>query len=295
MNDLSPRRMPVHESQPVAGYYKKRLHRGGPWVPVYISDLRPGDTQMQALVGDGKGGRTQVNAADIWTWCAGNPVDKAEAAFAFKNGNWPGDVKLGDNSGNRSALDEAEELLAEIAAFVKATPKITDKTQGDQAANWRTKATDVCKKVETQWDEEIAEAKKVIADAKTKFKPVTDRLEDAIKGLRRSLTDWLAAEDARVKAAAREAEKAMKEVVAKTGLDIPVVIEAPKVRLGGQTGSRIGLKKQTVWVVEDYAAVLAHVKDHPDVQEVVAKVARGMCKAGAAVPGMTSKVEQVAS
>jgi hypothetical protein len=68
-----------------------------------------------------------------------------------------------------------------------------------------------------------------------------------------------------------------------------------RVQAGGQRGRKAGLRTITKYVITDYAAALAHVKDHPDVIEAVTKVAAAQAKAGATVPGVETQTEQVAA
>ena len=77
-------------------------------------------------------------------------------------------------------------------------------------------------------------------------------------------------------------------------LPLPVP-EQVKVQLGGQRARKTGLREVTRYVVADYALTLAHVKDHADVRAAVEKVAAGMAKAGASVPGVEKITEKVAA
>lgn len=84
-------------------------------------------------------------------------------------------------------------------------------------------------------------------------------------------------------------------VVEAPQLPIFVAPEPVKVAAGGQRGRKAGLRTITVYETTDYAALLAHVKDHPDVVAVVEKVGKAQAKTGAVVPGITSKQEHVAA
>jgi hypothetical protein len=72
-------------------------------------------------------------------------------------------------------------------------------------------------------------------------------------------------------------------------------IEPPKVQAGGQAGRKAGLRTVVRFEIDDYAAALAHVKDHKDVIAAVEKACFAMAKAGATVPGVNRIEERVAA
>lgn len=267
---------PIHADQPVAGWYRKRLHKNGPWVPVYISPLRPGDKEMQAIVGDGKGGKTQVGAVEVWTWVASNPVDKKEARFAFDNGHWPGDIGIGDNSGDLSILDELGDALEQVRAFLRENVKVTSKTAADMAGNWRKRLVDLKSGADDARKAEKAPHLEKCREIDAKYAPNIDAAAALTNNLRRVLTSYLATEEEKVRAAS------------------PAATEV-RVQVGGQSGKRIGLKAQTVYEIGNYAALLAAVADHPDVREAALKVAKARHKSGVEVPGLIARIEKVAS
>lgn len=128
----------------------------------------------------------------------------------------------------------------------------------------------------------------------------------------RRMAEFRKAEDARKAAlaeaqakAALAAEAASSEAkpVAVPSIDVPPEPEMPtfvapepaRALAGGQRGRRTGLRTETIYAVDDYEALLAHVKDHPDVRAAVEKVGRMQAKAGATVPGIAIRKEHVAA
>ena len=131
----------LHADHPQAGYYKMRLGKGGPWVPVAIWEK---DGVMVAMRGDGKGGRTRVEPDAIWTYVAGNPVKQAEAKYAFEHGSWEGDAPaIGDNSrqyeatyeGISAEYDDYAELVQQFLADINKAGGIKEKALADRANN----------------------------------------------------------------------------------------------------------------------------------------------------------------
>lgn len=77
----------ITPGQPIAGFYKSKLVRGGPWVAVRIWFGPPADPitgeeldrshRWQAEI-DGKLAR---QVWDAWPYCAGQPIDEAEYRY----------------------------------------------------------------------------------------------------------------------------------------------------------------------------------------------------------------------
>lgn len=128
----------------------------------------------------------------------------------------------------------------------------------------------------------------------------------------RRMAEFRKAEEARLAALAEAEAKAKLAAEAAAAeakpVEVPVVEVPPepvmptfvapepvRAMAGGQRGRRTGLRTETVYEVTDYAALLAHVQDHPDVRAAVEKVGKAQARAGAVVPGITSRKDQVAA
>ncbi len=79
---LAGLRPAIHEGNPHAGYYERRLIKGGPWVAVsiFLVEQRFADTgelaadvEYKALVNG-----TPANPFDIWTWVCARPISKSK-------------------------------------------------------------------------------------------------------------------------------------------------------------------------------------------------------------------------
>lgn len=301
---------PISESEPKSGYFKLK-DKAGVWRPVAIWE-KDGDLVCR-VAGE------QRPPLDIWTWCAKNPVSKEDAKHAFEHGAWPGDVpQIGDNSGMLSLPEEINDAATTALAWLVKSG-ISDKASADQAANWRTRLLELGKRADKQRESEKRPHDDAAKAVQAKWKPVVEEAETAAAKIRDALTVWMRAEDAKARAEAeakrkiaeeaarkaREAADAARAEAASRNLPPPLeplyvpqsmqVAEPPKVQAGGQRGRKTGLRNVTVYEVTDYDAALAHVKGHDDVRAAVEKVCRAMAKAGAAVPGVTEKTEQVAA
>lgn len=281
--NLAGKPVALHDADPRPGYYWMRREKNGQRFPVVIREV---EGEMIAYVGDGHGGMRKQDAAAIWTWVADKPVSKEACQQAMKTGAWPGDVewpRIGDNGGPELE-DQIAEAVRMAAQYLVETPAITTQEQMDRAANLRNLCTELKAKAEAAHKDEKAPHLEAGRAVDAKWKPVIASCDDTSKSLRRVLTAYMVAEDARRHAEAEKARAALATVSAEDGVDI--AIEPQKVVAGGQRGKRVSLKTITTYVVEDYDAVLAAVKDRADVREAVEKAARTLMKAGVAVPGM---------
>lgn len=93
---LDPRQ-PINPNLPVAGFYKRRLVKGGPWTGVKIWFGQPADPwtgelldrsprwQSQVGTDDVKG---EAETIDLWTWVAGHPIDEKEYRYLLRLTDW---------------------------------------------------------------------------------------------------------------------------------------------------------------------------------------------------------------
>jgi hypothetical protein len=72
---------PAITGDPRAGFYKRRLVKGGPWVPVHIWIEREldeaGDLMSDEVVKCTVDGRL-ADVDSTWSYCAGSPITEAE-------------------------------------------------------------------------------------------------------------------------------------------------------------------------------------------------------------------------
>ena len=302
----------VNENEPQPGFYKTK--RDGKWTPVAIwkKDGR--------LVAKNLGG--MCDPRDVWLSCAKHPVSNVAAKEAFATGLFPGDVPaMGHNSGTLSLAEEIADVCASAMDWLRKIGGIKDQTSKDMAANWRDKINGLKKQADAERETEKRPHLEASRAVDAKFKPVIEQADATATTLRDALTVFMRAEEAQARAEAqarhneemkRVAEerarlsaqqaKLMKDdpIAALTSAPLPEpelpIFEAPApIQAGGQRGRKTSLRTVTKYVVTDYAAALAHVKDHPDVRAAVEKVAAAQAKAGAVVPGVETVQEKVAA
>lgn len=305
----------INPDTPKSGFYKKRAGKDGKWLPVMIRF--DNDGVLRCRVGDD----SAADPHDVWTWVAGNPVSKEDAKVAFETGSFPGEVAaIGDNSGDLSLAEQIKEFASQALGWFR-KHGVTDKKSSDMAANYRAELLRLAKSADGEREAEKRPHLEASRAVDAKFKPLIEEANSAANELRDGLTKWMRAEEARLEAerqAKYEAERKAAEIARKAAEEqrakqmaedpiaaltsdpeplpeLPPVPEPVKIQAGGQRGRKTGFREVTKYVVTDYAAALAHVKDHPDVRAAVEKVCAAQAKAGAAVPGVTAQTEKVAA
>lgn len=293
---LAGKQVDIDVNTPLPGFYKLRDMRDGPWLPVAIWKV---NGAFVCRVGAEK-----RDPFKTWSYAAKNPVSKADAQHAFSNNNiWPGDI--GHNSGDLSLAEQIDDVAAGALEFMQ-QGAIDDQRRSDMAANYRQKLLDLKSTADEMRKAEVEPHIKAQREINAKWKPAIERADTVSAQLRAAVGRYLAKVEAEAKAKADAAAKAENERLMREHqaqqklaerLDEPAppppefVAPAPvKVRAGGQTGRKTGLKNTTVYEIEDYAAALAHAKDHADVVAAVQKVCFAQARAGATVPGVKATV-----
>lgn len=312
---LAGKEQTIDGDSPQCGFYKMRESRNGPWLPVMIR--MDGET-LRCRVAD----NSDADPCKIWTWCAGNPISKDDAKFAFETGSFPGDAPapIGDNSGDLSLAEQIKDYATQALNWLKKNG-IKDKASGDRAANYRQELLRLKKEADTQ---RIAEKKPHDEAAKAvqnKWVPIIDEAELAAEELRGALGAYMIAEKRAAEAEARAKYEAEQKAIAAVRANIeaqrakqmrddpiaaltspepelpmaPLPPEPVKIQAGGQRGRKTGLREVTRYVVTDHAKALAFFADSEDVKELIGKLAERASKAGVAVPGVEKRIEEVAS
>ena len=313
----------LHADHPVPGFYKMRRHRDGPWQPVAIWRK---DGELVCAVGREK---TATDPLSVWTYCAGNKVDKDAAKFAFEHGRWPDEPEPVPTRSNMPADPfealkvEAEDKQAQADAWLKAHPEIKTPTDCDLARNMQAQLLAINKRADGMFTVEKApllEATRA-CDDKYRFRAT---IADAAARLRRAYERFMVAEETRLKAEAVAklkaeqervaAEHARLEAEAKKRMEddpvaaltspvaelpaMPLFAEPVKVQAGGGVGRKAGLRDNWVGLIEDYPKTLAYFADHPDVRAAVEKLVKHTVKdskGSAKIPGVSISNQRVAA
>lgn len=303
---LAGKAVALHADVPHAGYYRMRDRKDGPWLPVAIWTK---DGALTARVGSDK-----RDPFDIWTRCAKYPVKMEDAKAVFGGAAWPGEIGIGHNSGDLSLAESIKDAVSQAMEWLKASG-VKDQVSMDMAANYRAKLLDLAKQADAEREAKKRPHDEAAKAVQAEYKPIIDSAKAAADTVRDALSKYMAAEQEKARKAAEEAarienERRLAEYQRRLAAEaehalndrdagpVPepkiVAPEPVRIQAGGQRGKKASLREMTRWRVDDYAAALSHVKEHPEVRAVVEKVAFAQARTGAAVPGVSSYIEQVA-
>jgi hypothetical protein len=301
---LAGKPVTIHEDAPQPGYYKMRdASRRGAWLPVAIWRL---DGVLVCRVAN-----KTVNPLDVWTFCVGHPVSKDDAKHAFETGSWPGDApEIGHNSGDLSLAQQIAEYASMALAWLAKTG-VKDKTTADVAANYRAKLNQLKKEAD---DARTAEKAPHLAKAREvddKWRVPIAEATAAAEDIRAALTQFMVAEEKRLRAEQEAARKAEEERIARERAEkmasdpiaamtdpepeLPMAPEPVKVQAGGQRGRRTGLRTVKKVRITDYQAAAAHFAANEEIKVVLDKLTSRLVLAGANVPFAETYDEKVAA
>lgn len=300
---------PIHDGEPHSGYFKRRLVKGGPWVPAAIWDA---DGRKVCRVGS-----ETRDAYDEWTWLAKNPVKQADAKMAFETGSWPGDDTpvasqlVGSNNPPSDITDLIPMEIGNADAWLKQVKTISTQVDADIAANKVATLRGLKKQADAAHETEKAPHLTAGRAVDAKYNPKIKDAEDAVKRLLAAVTVFqnaekvrllaIAADAARIENEKRAAEyKRQQEEAAKAAAEAkaneppPPPIAAPvfvapepiKIKSGGAVGKTVGLRKVKFAVVEDIEKALLALKGHKDMIEMVQTLANRACKASVPLDGV---------
>ena len=277
---------PIHEGEPQPGYYRKRAHRNGPWLPVAIWEKREGSGLVASVNG------RSVDPAEIWTWVADKPVSYEAFQTRFETGKWPDEAEvahqaIGHNAppaDDHEALKaQAEEVIAGARAWLKKHKEISSQVEADTAANWAQRLANLAKEADRKRTEEKKPHLEAGRAVDTKWKPIIDGPKVLASQIKAALTRFMRAQ--------KEAERRKAAEALKSGAKVVNANPAA----GGQEGRKVALRRRKVAIIESYDKTLAHFAEHPDVKAVVQRLAQAAVRAGGAVPGVVVKEEEYAA
>lgn len=305
---------PIHDSEPQCGFYRKPKYKGGPFEPVaiWIADLTTG--LMVALVGD-----RQVDAEDVWTFCCRQPVTEEVYRKAVETGQWDDEPPAIERGIGDNLPDDPFEALAieftaekELAESFLKTP-VTTQEQANKAAVWAKKIAAIAKKATDLHKVEKQphlDAGRAIDNKWRDLKEEPKALSDQLKA---HLNAWLREQDRLEKerqrklaeeaeAKRREAEELLaKQDIACDNSQAEMLLseaqekekEAAKTQNAnaGRTGAKVALRTFISAKIVDYDKALIALKDHPEMKDLVNRLADRAVKAGHILDGI-EKIEE---
>lgn len=293
---------PVHEGDPQPGFYRRRLVKDGPFVPVAI--WHDGN-EMLAKVG------TQMkSAADLWTWVCDKPITHEEYNRVMGGEPWsdapPFDPPATAGGRNADPENEHEALKDQIESAKERKAEFAKIDSDDQQAkaqalrarlNELSGAADKKRKAEKQPHKDAADA----VDAKWMplVKGAKAEADDLARRMSAYETEKLRKqreEQARIEKERREAEEAARRAEEMgrpqaTPAPQPEPEPAPAVAptpIKGNYGRAATVKvEKVVTGISDQDALYAFLKSHPELIAKMTELAQRAIKAGHEVPGVS--------
>lgn len=291
------------------------------------------DTGALRCLSDGQEIRDHHAQQNLWIRCAKSPITKAAYDHKRKVGSWPDEVVIepsatsdGVTRSNISS-DPFQAMEQEIMDLVEqserwlATTVVDEQAKADKARNWQNMLKQAWTRAYNMRDAEKRPHDEKAAAVQAKFRPLLDHADRAAKALKTAYERFMIAEDERLKRAAQikyEAERAAAEterkriaaeraklmeddpIAALTSPEpempeIPSEPEETKVRVGGGSGRRAGLRSEWVPTIVDYDKAAAHFIHHSAVRVVVEKLVAAetkLHKNDTKIPGVAVREEK---
>lgn len=297
-------------TEPQSGFYYAGKGEGREPVAIFSDGV-----ELLAITGFD---RNPVEVGAVWPRCYSHPISVEVYWDTVDNRRWAdleGIVEPVDPAavpfGNRPPADPFEEIAEEAESAIGALEAILpgeplrDQALADRLANSKDRLRELWRKAEGERKAEKKPHDDAAAAVQMKWNPLQARIADA--GQRAEIVvngylKWARDEQERKRReeleAAAEAERqrvaslaALKpEEEAPPELLVPVEAPPPAepVRAGGGlTGRRTGLRKNWRAVVDDYPALIEHLKDNEQIREAAFTIANAAARSQAhtALPG----------
>jgi len=255
---------PPSPSQPGdagCGFWRYQVH-GGEWVGVAVWPVADGSmlaTRHRAGQISGYG----IDPDEVLRYGWKHPVTEAAFRAFIETGRWPDDIGPGHNApdGTDTLADEVASAVAAALSEIKGG--IADQTGADRAANFKNRLTDVAKKVTAEHKTRKAPSLAAGRAVDAEYKPLVEKLEQATAMIRSALTAYMR----KVEQAARAATPDAAEV---------------KVHAGTQGQHTVALRTVRTAEITDWPKAVLGLVDHPDVRELVQRIANAQARAGTA-------------
>lgn len=304
--------LPVHEGHPQQGYYRAK-NRDKVFEPVAI--YYPEEASELVAFRNGR----EVRPDEIWTFCCRYPVSYEAYVAAVDGKGWPDDDAVvakqvapsppasGDNSGD---VDDAETLKDQIDNALKGVDsyaKIKDDETASKALSLRNRLNELSRDADKKRDElkrPHLEAGKAIDG---KWQPLVKSAKAGADKVKDAIGAW-ETEKLRLQREAErkayEAEQARIAAERATQADDgdTAVIDAPKVETApapapsqstvrATYGKAASVQAKTfVKDVTDWPALAVYMSNHPEMQELLRKLAQRALDAGRTnIPGITTE------
>lgn len=293
---------PVHDSDPQLGFYRKRTHKSGPYVPVAIWEQ---GGKVVALCN----GR-EADAAELWTYVCKYPIAEEWYHARIGGAPWPDEdpavsaslapPPVGHNQADK--VDSLKDQIASALSGVSAYANVEDDEAAAKAQSLRSrllelhrdadKERDVLKRPHLEAERAVdAEWMPLVKSAKAGADTIKKALDAHETAKFKAEQTVLAAQ--RIKDAEEAAKHAPIGAAPEPTPDpIPAPVAAP---IRGAYGRAAGVKIVKIAKVTDQDAAYLALKSQPELAALIQKLAQKMVDAGFSLAGVEITEERKVS
>lgn len=306
---LKGEKIDVDPNTPFTGYYRTRKGKGGPFVPVAYWRDQAGNLVCTV---DGKV-IDEDKAIERWPYCVKNPISHDWFTIVSDGGAWPDidsvvDEQIAAPGHNNGPTDEAEILREQIEAAtagISEYANITSDEQSAKAQSLRARLNELSGKADKIREAEKKPHLEAGRAIDAKFQPLVKKAKAGADAVAKAMSTWenekarVAREaEAKRQAAIREQEEAAWKA-AEAGKPAPKPVELPPTPesvaatpIKGAYGRAASVKIVKVASVVDQDAAYAAMRTHPELVDLIAKLAQRAVNAGHEIPGVNVSEER---
>lgn len=306
-NALSGNVGPIHDGDPQSGRYRLRNKNKGTGEITYrpVAYWRDDSGKLFCRVGDRM--MDEQRAAELWTYCAKEPITSEVYKAALATGQWPdvhpaaqadrtnhADLANSPNAPDPNSLDaikDSVENLAREAELLIEKGGAKSKGESDRAAD----LADRLRKLEVKADErrkqEHEPHKAEIKKLDGLWNPVRDMAGSAKERLKKFVvTPFLKALDEQAIALRENAAKIGTPLTAQEGAALDQVART----VAGTTG-RAALRTNKSATITDYQKALTYFAENAKVKDLIQQLANAAVRGGTTPDGCEVHEEKVAA
>lgn len=291
----------IHDGHPQPGYYRKRTGKSAGYVPVAIWEQ---EGQTVAIV-DG----VAADADEIWTWVCPYPIPEQWYRDKMDGKPWPDEdtqvtASLAHDLKNSTAAPE-EILKDQIETVLKDASKFAVINSDQDATQAQAKRSRLLE-LSGQAEKTREDAKKPHLEAGKKIDATWTPLRDMAKTGADRIRVAMSAHEQRKRDAETEARRKAELQAAKDAAAAakaaakgkpapapapapPPPVEAPQDQIRGGYGRAAAVITKKVSTVVDRDKAYFAMRDHPEMIELIAKLAQRAVVAGREIDGVTWK------
>lgn len=280
----------IHEGDARAGFWRKRGKSMGRFLPVAIW---PDESGKLVAICDGK----EVDPAEIFGWCNQNPVSEANYRERVETGRWwDEDAAVAESLSHapeNETQDEATLLRDQIAAAlagIHAYAKIEDETAASKAQGLRSRLLELHRDADARREKLVRPHLDAQNAVNKVWQPLVKEAKAGADTIRTALGAYETAQKRAREAAAEAIRKAEEAGQPPPSLPEPPALapvpEPPKTQIKpayGRAASKKTIKKA---IITDYDRAVVALKSHPEMRELVVKLAQRAVTAGVQVDGV---------